>query len=58
MLMLLLFIFLGPKCQILPAKEGNRPNSNFFEEKVVFLLQKHVKTPNNPLQYHFSNFIT
>ena len=39
-------------------KEGNRPNSHFFKEKVVFLLQKHVQTPNNALQYHVSNFIT
>ena len=52
------FHFFGTKMSDFAPKEGNRPNSHFFKEKVVFLLQKHVQTPNNPLQYHFSNCIT
>ena len=57
MLMLLLFIFLGPKFQILPQGRKSAKFA-FFQRKSFFLLQKHVKNPNNPLQYHFSNFIT
>ena len=51
-------MFLGPKTQMLPQKKEIGQIHIFLKKKLFFFYKKHVKTPNNPLQYHFSNFIT